>query len=216
MDNYVITISRRFASSGHAIAERMSGSLGIPVYDRSSVEAREQHTYREDHTALPQTGADGRDGISQGPSGMGRLKGLLRQDRRAEEEDLRAQAEFAAQSDVIRSLVSEGSCIIIGRCADVVLRDYPRALHVFIYADMEERIGNCMRMLHTGREEAIGFIENEDRAREAYRRRFSGHGTDEIYGRHILIDSGKLGVEESAEVLSGIARHLFCEENHIS
>ena len=60
-------------------------------------------------------------------------------------------------------------------------------------------------------EEARALVQNEDRAREAYRRRFSSHPEDEVAGRHILIDSGKLGVEKSADILVQAAKYLFYE-----
>ena len=157
MENYIITISRRFASRGHEIAGLMS---------------------------------------------------LFRREIRDEIRD-EAQLEFERQSEVLRSLVREGPCIILGRCADQVFEDEPRALHIFIYASREDRIRNVMEMLHTGEEEAKVLILNEDRARDKYRRRFSSHPEDEVTGRHILIDSGKLGAVKSADLLVQAAQYLF-------
>ena len=209
MENYVITISRRFGSNGHAVAGRVSELLGIPVYDRSAVEARVQlgrETAGEEQARAKETEAQ-EPGKQEAPVGL--LKGLFRREPKDEVPD-EVQIEFERQSEVIRLLAQEGPCIIIGRCADSIFRDYPRALHVFIYASEENRVKNSMEMLHTGEEEARALIRNEDRAREAYRKRFSGQGADEIEGRHLLIDSGKLGVEESAKILADAARYLFC------
>ena len=136
--------------------------------------------------------------------------GLFRREIREEIRD-EAQLEFERQSEVIRSLVREGPCIILGRCADQIFEEYPRALHIFIYASDQERIRNTMQMLHTGEAEARALIQNEDRAREAYRRRFSSHPEDEVTGRHILIDSGKLGARKSADLLTQAAKYLFLE-----
>lgn len=216
MENYIITISRRFASKGHEIAALMSEMLGIPVYDRSAVEARLQSMQEEGpalKTEKPPKGEDGagaKEKARPEPRAQSRLMGLLRRDGREEVRD-EAQLEFERQSEVIRSMVSEGPCIILGRCADQIFEDYPRALHIFIYATDEERIRNTMELLHTGEEEARALVANEDRAREKYRRRFSSHPEDEVYGRHILIDSGRLGVQKSAELLVQAARHLFLE-----
>ena len=66
-------------------------------------------------------------------------------------------------------------------------------------------------MLHTGEDEARALIQNEDRARNAYRRKFSAHPQNEVAGRHILIDSGKLGAAKSADLLVQAARYLFFE-----
>ena len=250
MENYIITISRRFASKGHEIAGLMSESLGIPVYDRSAVEARVQSLQMEaaSFEREPDTGrgrTSGRTGFTSresNPVGSRQdeirykhasseeekaqesakersrtdtgtrslLMGLFRREIREEIRD-EAQLEFERQSEVIRSLVREGPCIILGRCADQIFEDYPRALHIFIYADDQDRIRNTMQMLHTGEEEARSLVQNEDRARENYRRRFSSHPEDEVFGRHILIDSGKLGARKSAEILVQAAKYLFWE-----
>ncbi len=218
MDNYIITISRRFASRGHEIAAQMSRTLGIPVYDRSAVEARVQSLQDmtedsqirekqvESETGRPKEKTRSENG------GKSLLMGLFRREMREEIRD-EAQIEFERQSLVIRSLVQEGPCIILGRCADQIFEDYPRALHIFIYASDEKRIQNTMDRLHTGEDEARALVKNEDRAREAYRRRFSSHPDDEVVGRHILIDSGKLGVELSSRILCEAAKHLFCEKD---
>ena len=73
---------------------------------------------------------------------------LFRREMREEIRD-EAQLEFERQSEVIRSLVREGPCIILGRCADQIFEEYPRALHIFIYASDQERIRNTMQMLHS-------------------------------------------------------------------
>lgn len=216
MDHYIITISRRFASQGHEIAGEMSRMLGIPVYDRSSVEARVQSLQdeagSEDSWERGEESAreKAKEKSRQDSGGKSLLMSLFRREMREEIKD-EAQLEFERQSEVIRSLVSEGPCIILGRCADQIFEDYPRALHIFIYASEEKRIRNTMQMLHTGEEEARALMQNEDRAREAYRRRFSAHPDDEVAGRHILIDSGKLGVKESAEILVQVVKYLFLE-----
>ena len=209
MENYVITISRRFGSNGHAVAGEVSRMLGIPVYDRSAVEAM-AHLGGESADEEPARGRESETAeTDRQEAGVGLLKGLFRREPKDDMPD-EAQIEFEKQSEVIRLLAQEGPCIIIGRCADSIFRDHPRALHVFIYASEETRVKNSMKMLHTGEEEARALIRNEDRAREAYRKRFSGQGADEIEGRHLLIDSGKLGVEESAKILADAARYLFC------
>lgn len=209
MENYVITISRRFGSNGHAIAARVSELLGIPVYDRSAVEARVAMLQPEEETVSDDLDFQGTaDPVQKQDTGAGILKGLFRRENRDNPQDA-AQAEFERQCGVIRALAQEGSCIIIGRCADEIFLNDPAALHVFIFASDEVRLKNSMEMLHTGEDEAKALIQNEDRAREQYRKRFTRNAGDELTGRHLLLDSGKLGVEGSAQILAQAARHLF-------
>ena len=149
--------------------------------------------------------------VQKTDTGIGLLKGLFRRESRETVQDP-GQAEFDRQCEVIRHLAEEGPCIIIGRCADEIFKDDPRALHVFIYASDDVRLKNSMEMLHTGEAEARALIQNEDRARDAYRKRFAKHAGDEIFGRHLMIDSGRFGVEESAKILFEAAGYLFGEQ----
>ncbi|MBP3873676.1 MAG: cytidylate kinase-like family protein [Lachnospiraceae bacterium] len=211
MDNYVITISRRFASKGHEIAGLTGRILGIPVYDRSAVEARTMMSLQPDVQTVSKSekaDAGSRDRHRNENGGKSLIMGLLRREVRDEIRD-EAQLEFERQSEVIRSLAAEGPCIVLGRCADQIFQDHPRALHVFIFASEEVRIRNTMDMLHTDEDAARTLMKNEDRAREAYRRRFSTHPDDEVAGHHILIDSGKLGAAKTADILAQAAKYLF-------
>ena len=104
MENYIITISRRFASRGHEIANLVSQDLGIPVYDRSAVEARVQSLQSE---AASFDGADrNEEGTKEKPRQDGGTRSLLMNlFRREMREEIRdeAQLEFERQSEVIRS-----------------------------------------------------------------------------------------------------------------
>lgn len=212
MDKYVITISRRFASNGHAIARRVGEMLGIPVYDRSEVEARVSMLQADAEEVSDDLDfQDSGDTPSKQESGISILKGLFRRDNKEEAPDP-GRVEFDRQCEVIRSLAQEGPCIIIGRCADEIFLNDPCALHVFIYAEDSVRLKNSMEMLHTGEKEAMALIQNEDRAREKYRKKYAKNAGDELTGRHLLIDSGRFGVEESAKILVEAASYLFKDQ----
>lgn len=209
MENYVITISRKFSSNGHAIARRLGELLSIPVYDRSAVEARVQMLGQdglaeEEKTETVRIRPDWED------TAHPFFSALFRKDSQEQIPD-EARIEFDMQAQVIRSLAKEGPCIILGRCGDQIFREEKRHLNVFIYASEEKRIQNSMDMLHTDRKAAKALILQEDRVRENYRKRFApdlGHDTD---GRGLLIDSGLFGVEKTALLLAQAATYLFLE-----
>ena len=259
MENYVITISRRFGSMGHEIAGRMGEMLEIPVYDRSAVEARfqnlgglEREKKKEERKAVREKAEKPakperleRPGIilpfgggKERQSSRKRLEHLHERDhedhehesgravskerkpalpfhflfeKKAQQEKADAEAAemFEAQARVIRSLAEEGSCIILGRCGDQIFHGKERCLNIFIYAPVEARIRNCIDLLHTSPEAAESLIETEDRVRDAYRRRFCPDMKDEFDGRHLCIDSSRLGLEESVKLCVEAARYLF-------
>lgn len=204
MDRYVVTISRRFGSMGHEISARLGEKLQVPVYDRAGIEAlvKEQNLEVKLQAERMRTGVR-----KESPaSAIDRL--WRKRDREIPPTD-EDQIHFDAQSMVIRQLVSKESCIILGRCADQILKDHPRCMNVFLFAPDEVRLKNCVELLHTDEEAARALIRREDSAREAYRGRFCPDRKDETSGRHLMIDTSFLGVEETAALLEHAVRCMF-------
>lgn len=208
MDNYVITISRKFGSQGHLIAGELGRRLEIPVYDRSTVEAQVQS---QGLLVRIQADRQRRAGQAQNKEKQ-KVRFRWNSDQKAEEDE-QAEIMFEAQAQVLREYVKKSSCIILGRAGDEVFRDYKRCLNVYIFAPDQVRVENCVRMLHTSEQAARALIRGEDNARDAYRARFCRHAGDPTYGRHLLIDTSIFGVEESTKMLEEAARYLFSCEN---
>lgn len=203
MEKYVITVSRRFGSMGHEIARQLSKRLGIPMYDRTDIEA----AVRRENLDVKLEAEYMRSGSAVQENGMRERLRRKKETRQIlpDEEQIR----FQAQSAVVRQLADEQSCLILGRCADQILKDRPRCMNVFLYAPDEVRLENCMKLLHTDREAARSLIAREDQTRDAYRRRFVTDGQDVTEGRHILLDTSFLGVQESAALLEHAVHSLF-------
>ena len=198
MKPYVITLSRQFASMGRAIAQSMSGELGINFYDRDIVEetAKRLGLSVSYVSKVEETGASFFTNLRY-PLGMGLIS---------------TQKEtFEIQSNIIRDLAQKESCIIVGRCADSVLRDHPRCLNIYIYAPYEKRLANCIREYGMDASAAKRAIAEVDRAREIYRLPFSGDVRSVLDHRHIMLDSSRFGVDLSAKILSDIARRVFSD-----
>lgn len=122
----VITIGREYGSGGHEIGEMVAQQLGVPFYDNAMMEmvATESgfsiSTVREYDQRLPHS----------------LLFEMITQDFSVpiERSLSKKDALFVAQSRVIRRLAAQGSCVIVGRCSDYVLRDNPNAIHIFLRA----------------------------------------------------------------------------------
>ena len=78
------------------------------------------------------------------------------------------QRVFLAQFDTITKLAAEGDCVIVGRCADYVLKDLPNVTHVFLYASLERRIERIMRVENVSRDTARELIRKTDKQRKNY------------------------------------------------
>ena len=75
---------------------------------------------------------------------------------------------FGIQSDVIRKVAAEGSCVLVGRCADYILRENPDCISVFISASRQDRIHRAMEYNHIGEKEAEEYIRKADKSRASY------------------------------------------------
>ena len=198
MEKYVVTISRQFASMGRTIAQRMSEQLGIEFYDRDIVEEAARRTGL-DSRYISEIEEKGGNIFAkrQFPLGMGLIS---------------IQNEtFETQSEMIKDLAAQDkpSCIIVGRCADYVLRDHPRILNIYVYAPYEARMKNCVEKLGMDEKTAKSMILQVDRARETYRLRYCDGVKSVLDGRDLLIDSSRFGPEKTADLLCDVVRSVF-------
>ncbi len=196
MENYVVTISRQFASLGRSIAQTMSEELQIEFYDRDIVEA----TAKRMGQPIPVISSEEENANTaffkrMYPLGMG-VSNL--------QDEI-----FNVQTNIIRDYTGKESCIIVGRCASSVLRDHPRCLNIFIYAPYEYRLKNCIDVLKMDEKVAKKMIKDVDKAREIYRRRYSPEVKNAYDGYDIMIDSSRFGVEKTAKILTDIVRNNF-------
>lgn len=197
MEKYVITISRQFGSMGRSIAQEMSKALAIEFYDRDIVEVTAKRMGQP--VSIISSEEENAGSVffkRQYPLGMGLLH---------------MQNEiFCVQENIIRDLADKESCIIVGRCADSILRDHKRCLNIYIYAPYEARLRNCTDLLGMEEKTARKMIREVDRAREVYRLRYCKEVSDMFDNRDLMIDSSRFGVQQTAAILTDIARHLFC------
>ena len=196
MDKYVITISRQFGALGRTIAQRMSEELGIEFYDRDIVE----HTAKR--MGLPVSYISAEEERSGNifeekiyPLGVGPV---------SLQEEL-----FQIQTNIIRDFAQKESCIIVGRCSDYLLRDMDRVLNIYVYAPVEKRVENCTAILGMDEKTARKMIQEVDRARDGYRKKYCRNMSGIFDNRDICIDSGKFGAFATADILCGVARSVF-------
>lgn len=127
--------------------------------------------------------------------------------------DFMANAEFyapvgrdlyAVQSAIIKKLAQKGSCVIVGRCADYVLKDYPGCINVFICASKEDRKNRVMDKYHLSERKATEKMKKIDRERKYYYETYSGKEWGSIQSHQILMNSSLLGKEKIVEYLAAL------------
>lgn len=201
MENFVINIGRQLGSGGRAIGRLLAKELNIGYYDKEilSLAAHGSGLCEEVFEK-----SDERKGFFRIFSGnvlpfFGGAHGDYRTDTLSEEN------LFRLQSEAIRKAASEGSCIFIGRCADYVLRDYPRIVNVFVSANTEDRIARICRLDGVDRHEAEKKISRGDNRRAEYYNFYTSGkwGAAETYD--FCINSSILGIERTAGLIKEFA-----------
>lgn len=195
-ERYVVTIARQFGSLGRPIARKVSEMVGIEYYDRDIVDmaAKKLNLPVSEVSNAEETAKSAFFNMSY-PLGMGTTE---IQDN-----------IFATQKKIITELAEKESCIIVGRCADYILKDHKNSIKIFIYAPYEERLKNCVERLNMQPGEAKRMIAEVDRARESYHKHYCGYSMSDKQNKHIMIDSSLLGIDGTCDILADIINKKF-------
>lgn len=174
---------------GRPIARRVAEKLGIQYYDRDIVDM----TAKKLNMPVSRIGdleesVQGRFFKMKYPLGMGTS-------------DIQDNI-FDEQRKIIMELASKESCIIVGRCSDYILKEYPNSLHIYIYAPQEVRFETCINEFKMQPDEARKMMLEVDKARERYHKQYAGYMPDDVRYKNLMIDSSTLGLEGTADYLA--------------
>jgi len=203
-ERYVITIGRQLGSGGREIGQKLAARLGIAFYDKELIRiASQQSGLKEEFFER----IDEQKHFSLFPGLFG-IRNSMTEDFFSSYY-LSNESLFKIQSDIMRNLAEEGSCIFVGRCADYVMKDERNCLNIFIGADTEDRIRRIAESHKVTEDKAKEMIEKTDKGRSGYYKYFSGKswGTAESY--HLCVNSSLLGIDETALLICRVAEERF-------
>ncbi len=189
-DRTIITISRQYGSQGREIGQELSRRLNIPYYDRDLISrAAKESGFSEEMFEQLDRRATNSFLYSLTMFGSAGINGLSLTDQL-----------FVAQRNIIRDVASKGSCVIVGRCADYILRNEPEEFNFFIKAPMEARIAHAENdpKVKDATKEAI---EKMDKQRAAYYNFYTGQVWGNAANYDMCLDSARLGVEKVADII---------------
>lgn len=189
MQHTIITISRQHGSGGREIGRRVAEQLGIPFYDREIIElaAKDSHI---DISFFENSETKDAGSLIYDLSAGGHVM-LPLTDR-----------VYLQQVKTIRDIAQKGGCVIVGRCADAVLADYPHLLRVFIYANSEARRKRVEMFYHESAEE----LEKLEKKRSSYYQHYTGKRFGDAENYDMCLDSGSLGLDECVKAICSAYR----------
>lgn len=194
----IVTISRQFCSGGREIGEKLAAKLGIKYYDRELITraAREsgfsetafENAEKKATNSLLYSIAMGMGSFDSHNIGFTHLS-------------LDDQL-YLAQSGVIKKVAKEEPCVIVGRCADYILKDMDNVVNVFVWADLEFRKERAVRLHGLDKDKAEEEILKSDKRRANY---YNYHASDK-WGRaenyHLSIKSDYIGIDNSVKLIA--------------
>lgn len=197
MEKTIITISREFGSGGRSIGKDVAEKLNIPYYDKDLIKETAARTgFSPEYIENAGEYAPGKSVLSFLPS----LNGV----KNFSGEMSAADLLWCIQRQVILDLAEKGSCVIVGRCADYILKDNPDAIHVFVHAATKFKADRIVRLYGESEKKPEERLADKDGKRRAHYKHFTGREWGRCQNYHLSLDSGKLGIEKCVSMIVGL------------
>lgn len=189
--NTIITISRQYGSQGREVGQEIAKRLGIPYYDRELISlASKESGFSEDLFEQLDRRATNSFLYSLTVFGPAGVNGLSLTDQL-----------YVTQRNIIRKVASEGSCVIVGRCADYILRKEPELYNFFIKAPMEARLAHAKGDPRVPEDATKETIEKLDKQRAAYYNFYTGQVWGNVANYDMCLDSSRLGIPKTVDMI---------------
>lgn len=198
--NTIITIAREYGSGGHLLGERLSKELGIKLYDREFIRMAAQRSGIDEQYI-----AKNEQSI---PSFW--LKCILSKNSEQPVETSLSADDilFVAESRIVQELAAQGPCIIVGRCADFVLKDHPKVVKVFCYSDLKSAVNHCVNDYGILPEQAKSEIRRINRNRIHHYEYYTGRKWGEPHHYHLMLNTGNISLETACKLVKEVYQNI--------
>ncbi len=181
----VITISREFGSGGRYVGRLIADKLGIKFYDKDLVElVSKEAGLSEEFIEENEQKRDWGSSLNSSYNNDDKI--------------------FEAETRVIKNIAENESCVIIGRCADYILKDNDNVVKIFIYSNKEDRIKRAVKYYNLDEKKALKEIEKVNKERAKHYKFYTNQEWGKVNNYDLALNSDYLGVEETAEVIKKI------------
>ena len=203
--NKIITLSRQFGSGGAEIGKKLAASLGIPCYDKHVIQqAAEKSGISKEHFERADEKRTNSFLFSLAAAHYGgsaspvQLEDIITDDRL-----------FIYTAQAIKEMAKQ-PCLIVGRCADDILRDEENLIRIFVYADTDVRVKRICELYDLSEKAAATLIKKTDKKRANYYNFYTSHTWGEAANYDICINSARLGIDGTVDSLRAFI--LGCSE----
>lgn len=195
-NNLIITISREYGSGGREIGEKLAMELGIPFYDKAIIDKAAKETgfcaefiEKEEQRVTSSLLFN----LATNAYSFGNMVSHYGQSL--------SDQVFQAEAKIIKELASEGSCVIVGRCADYILKNQFPCFNVFVCADFEKRCERAIKIDNIAKENVQDIVRKKDKARIRHNQFYGSQDWGDARNYDITLNSGNLGIENAVQIL---------------
>lgn len=195
---YIVTITRQYGSGGHDIGKRLAEKLGVDFYDKEliSIAAKESGVAPEIFKDVDEKATNSllyslSTGLYSYGNNFSSINDLPVNDRL-----------YILQHKIIKDLADKGTFVVVGRCADYVLRDYPNVIKVFIYADLDSRVARAVARHDIDPARAKQAVQKADKRRANYYSFYSGKKWGLADNYDLCINSTNITTEQAVKLIS--------------
>lgn len=192
----IITISREFGSGGRSIGKAVAETLGLPYYDKELIKMTAEKTgFNESFIEENGEYAPGKTFLSY----LSNLVGIGANKLSA------ADFLWIMQRQVVLDLAEKEPCVIVGRCADYILKDRTDCLNVFVHADTNYKAERIVRLYGETEKSPQERLQEKDTKRRVNYKRYTDREWGVCQNYHLSLDSGRIGQENCIKLICDIA-----------
>ena len=178
----VVTISREYGSGGRYVGELLAKKLGIPFYDKNII------TLSAKESGLTTEYVKKNEQTLEGPQTTDDLL-------------------YIATTKVIKNLYKKGSCVIVGRCGNYILKDKKDVLKIYLYSSLDDKINRVTKYYNIDKNEAVRTINKVNKERKKHYKYYTNTILDDYNNYDLIFDVSKFGVEKTADIISNIIKN---------
>lgn len=177
----IVTISREYGSGGRYIGELLAKKLGVPFYDKELIN------------------------LSAKESGLS-LEYVKENEQTLEGPKTTDDLLYIATTKVIENLYKKGSCVIVGRCGNYILKDKKNVLKVYLYSSEEDKINRVTKYYHITKDKALSTINKVNKERKRHYKYYTNTNLDDYNNYDLVINVSEFGVEKTADIINSIIK----------
>lgn len=200
MKKKIVTISRQYGSGGRYIGENLAKAMGVPYYDEKLIDmVAKESGFAQSFVAEKGERMTGSllfniaSSLSFANNVFSTNNGVTLQDE-----------IYFTQNRIIKELADKGPCVIVGRCADYILREREDCLNVFIFADNESKIERAEKYFNITREEAPAVLKKKDKARANHYKYYTDQEWGMASNYDLCLNSGLIGIEGCVKAIQQV------------